>query len=254
MIRLENIHKYFGNNHVLKGISLSVQKGEVVCVIGPSGSGKSTLLRCINYLEIPEKGNIFIDGEQAYRDGKGDGTFVQHRDKRIARTRSTVGMVFQHFNLFPHMTVLQNVMEAPVYVKHIPKGQAEEQARYQLDQVGLADKVHHYPEELSGGQQQRVAIARALVARPKVMLFDEATSALDPELINEVLEVMLQLAKKGMTMVVVTHEMRFARQVGDRVIFMDDGCILEESPPEILFTKPKHERTQKFLKSIMTDL
>lgn len=254
MIKLVNIHKYFGNNHVLKGITMSVKKGEVVCVIGPSGSGKSTLLRCINYLEIPEKGNILIDGEQAYRDTKKDGTFIQHRDKKIARTRSTVGMVFQNFNLFPHMTAIQNVMEALVYIKHIPKDEAEKQAKFQLDQVGLADKVYHFPEELSGGQQQRVAIARALATHPKVMLFDEATSALDPELVNEVLEVMLQLAKSGMTMVVVTHEMGFARQVGDRVIFMDHGCILEESPPEILFTKPQHERTQKFLKSIMTDL
>jgi polar amino acid transport system ATP-binding protein len=247
MIRLEDIHKYFDDNQVLKGISISVKKGEVVCIIGPSGSGKSTLLRCINYLEVPEKGSIYIDGKEAFRTAKNDGSFVQHPNKEIAMMRTKVGMVFQLFNLFPHMTALQNVMESLVYVKKITKREAELIARTQLDQVGLSDRVDYYPEELSGGQQQRVAIARALVANPKVMLFDEATSALDPELINEVLEVMMQLAKKGMTMIVVTHEMRFAKQVGDRIIFMDNGQVIEDAAPEELFNNPKHKRTQEFI-------
>ncbi|HZS86348.1 MAG TPA: amino acid ABC transporter ATP-binding protein [Chloroflexota bacterium] len=249
MIRLEEIHKSFGHNHVLRGVSLSVQPGEVVCIIGPSGSGKSTLLRCINYLEVPEKGCIYIDGELAYRD-EVNGHLRQHPMKRIVAVREKVGMVFQQFNLFPHLTALQNVMEAPVHVKRLPKAQAEQLARERLAQVGLSQKADQYPEELSGGQQQRVAIARALAMEPKAMLFDEATSALDPELVNEVLEVMRQLAGQGMTMVVVTHEMNFARQVADRVIFMDHGLIVEEGLPENIFSSAEQQRTRDFLRAI----
>ena len=250
MIRLEDIHKTFDHNHVLKGISLSVAQGEVVCIIGPSGSGKSTLLRCINYLEVPEKGRIYIDGELAYRAEVG-GRLRQFPAQRIVAMREKVGMVFQQFNLFPHLTALENIMEAPVHVKRLPRATAERIARDLLRQVDLAEKADQYPEELSGGQQQRVAIARALAMEPKAMLFDEVTSALDPELVHEVLDVMRQLAKQGMTMVVVTHEMGFARQVADRVIFMDHGLIVEEGLPAQVFTAPQQQRTRDFLQAVL---
>ena len=249
MITLDALHKSFGANHVLRGVSLSVERGEVVCIIGPSGSGKSTLLRCINYLEQPEEGRITIDGQNAYRDVV-NGKIKNYPMKQIAATREKIGMVFQQFNLFPHLTALQNVVEAPIRVKHVKKPVAEQQARSLLAQVGLAEKATQYPEELSGGQQQRVAIARALAMDPEVMLFDEATSALDPELVGEVLEIMRQLAEQGMTMVVVTHEMGFARQVADRVIFMDHGVIVEEGTPQQIFGAPREERTQNFLRLV----
>jgi polar amino acid transport system ATP-binding protein len=249
MIQLEAIHKSFGHTHVLRGISLSIDRGEVVCIIGPSGSGKSTLLRCINYLEQPEGGRIIIDGQNAYRDIV-NGRIRNYSARRIAETREKIGMVFQQFNLFPHLTVLQNIMEAPVQVKHMSKAEAERKAQSLLAQVGLAEKAHHYPEELSGGQQQRVAIARALAMDPEAMLFDEATSALDPELVGEVLEIMRELAVQGMTMAVVTHEMGFARQVADRVIFMDHGVIVEEGTPQEIFGAPREERTRDFLRLV----
>lgn len=250
MIRLEDIHKTFDHNHVLKGVSLSIGQGEVVCIIGPSGSGKSTLLRCINYLEVPEKGRIYIDGVLAYREEVGD-RLKQFPASRIVAMREKVGMVFQQFNLFPHLTALRNIMEAPVHVKGLSRATAERIARDLLEQVDLVEKADQYPEELSGGQQQRVAIARALAMEPKAMLFDEVTSALDPELVNEVLEVMRQLARQGMTMVVVTHEMNFARQVADRVIFMDHGAIVEEGLPDELFTAPRQQRTRDFLQAVL---
>ena len=227
MIEALDLHKSFGQVEVLKGVSLRVDRGEVICVIGPSGSGKSTLLRCLNWLEVPERGRIRIDGEVAYREETGGGVRLQ-APKRIAAIRATVGMVFQAFNLFPHLTALENVMEAPVHVLKRPKTEARGAAQTLLAQVGLADRADHYPEELSGGQQQRVAIARALAMGPKAMLFDEVTSALDPELVGEVLGVMRDLADRGMTMIVVTHEMNFARQVCDRVLFMEGGVIAEE--------------------------
>ena len=249
MIQLEAIHKSFGHTHVLRGISLSIERGEVVCIIGPSGSGKSTLLRCINYLEQPESGQIIIDGQTAYREVV-NGKIKNYSARRIAATREKIGMVFQQFNLFPHLTVLQNIMEAPVQVKHMSKREVEQKARSLLAQVGLAEKASHYPEELSGGQQQRVAIARALAMDPEAMLFDEATSALDPELVGEVLEIMRDLALQGMTMGVVTHEMGFARQVADRVIFMDHGVIVEEGTPQEIFGAPREERTRDFLRLV----
>jgi polar amino acid transport system ATP-binding protein len=250
MIRLENIHKSFGKLHVLKGINLTVEKGEVVCIIGPSGSGKSTLLRCINHLERITSGKIVVDGEvMDERKNNADITKIPH--KKVLKLCSEVGMVFQRFNLFPHLTALGNVMEAPVTVLKVPKEQAEKEARELLISVGLGDKIDDYPSRLSGGQQQRVAIARALAMKPKVMLFDEPTSALDPELVGEVLEVMKNLARQRMTMLVVTHEMGFARDVANRVIFMDDGNIIEEASPEEIFTSPKHERTKAFLSRIL---
>jgi len=249
MIQLEGIHKSFENNHVLRGVSLSIDRGEVVCIIGPSGSGKSTLLRCINYLEQPEDGRITIDGKNAYRDVS-NGKIKNYPMRQIAATREKIGMVFQQFNLFPHLTALQNVMEAPIHVKHLKKAEAEQRARSLLAQVGLAEKAEQFPGELSGGQQQRVAIARALAMDPEVMLFDEATSALDPELVGEVLEIMRRLAEAGMTMVVVTHEMGFARQVADRVLFMDHGVIVEEGTPQQIFGSPREERTRNFLRLV----
>ncbi|HET8523140.1 MAG TPA: amino acid ABC transporter ATP-binding protein [Thermomicrobiales bacterium] len=249
MIQLEGIHKSFGDTHVLRGVSLSIERGEVVCIIGPSGSGKSTLLRCINYLEQPEQGRITIDGENAYRDVV-NGKIKNYPMKRIVAVREKIGMVFQQFNLFPHLTALQNIIEAPIRVKHLKKIEAERKARSLLAQVGLAEKADQYPEELSGGQQQRVAIARALAMDPEVMLFDEATSALDPELVGEVLDIMRQLAVQGMTMAVVTHEMGFARQVADRVLFMDHGVIVEEGTPQVIFGAPREERTQDFLRRV----
>ena len=247
MIEVEDLRKSFGHFECLKGVSLSVARGEVVCVIGPSGSGKSTFLRCLNWLEVPQQGRIRIDGRPAYRDESGK----PQRPREIAAIRAQVGMVFQSFNLFPHLTALGNVTEAPVHVLKLPKAEARERALALLAQVGLADRADHYPEELSGGQQQRVAIARALAMEPKAMLFDEATSALDPELVGEVLGVMRDLARRGMTMLVVTHEMGFARQVADRVVFMDQGMIAEEGPPGEIFTQPRQPRTRQFLKELL---
>lgn len=239
MIKVNKLNKKFGSLHVLKDVSIEIAQNEVVVVIGPSGSGKSTFLRCLNYLEEPTSGTIVIDN------------IAVENNETINAIRKEVGMVFQRFNLFPHMTVLQNIMLAPLKVKNINVKQAEQVAMELLDKVGLGDKVHAYPENLSGGQQQRVAIARALAMQPKVMLFDEPTSALDPEMVKEVLDVMKDLAKTGMTMVVVTHEMGFAREVGDRVIFMDEGRIVETGTPDEIFSQAKEERTQGFLSKIL---
>ncbi|MCR5536949.1 MAG: amino acid ABC transporter ATP-binding protein [Succinivibrio sp.] len=239
MIKIQGLHKSFGSHEILKGIDLEVNKSEVVVVIGPSGSGKSTLLRCVNYLEVPTAGKIFIDGEQI------------EPSTNINRIRAEVGMVFQHFNLFPHMTVLQNIMLAPLKVRRQDPKEAETQARELLARVGLSEKADAFPDELSGGQQQRVAIARALAMRPKIMLFDEPTSALDPEMVNEVLDVMRDLAESGMTMMCVTHEMGFARQVADRVLFVDEGQILEQGTPEQMFSNPQSERAKDFLSKIL---
>jgi len=250
MVEVEDLHKYFGAHHVLKGINFTVTAGDVVCIIGPSGSGKSTLLRCINHLEVAERGRIRIDGQLVYRD-EVEGAFRSHSNRAIAAVRAQVGMVFQQFNLFPHLTVIENIIEAPVHVLRKPKPAATERGYELLAQVGLTDKADAYPEELSGGQQQRVAIARALAMDPKAMLFDEVTSALDPELVAEVLSVMRALAKLGMTMLVVTHEMNFARQVASRVIFMDDGVIVEEGEPGKIFEAPQERRTRDFLRTIL---
>ena len=239
MIKITNLQKSFGNLHVLKGVNLTITEQEVLVIIGPYGCGKSTLLRCMNFLEEPTGGTVAIDG------------VVLKNDASINDVRKEVGMVFQRFNLFPHMTVLENLMLAPLKVRGIQKAEAEATAKMYLEKVGLADKANAYPEQLSGGQQQRVAIARALCMKPKVMLFDEPTSALDPEMINEVLDVMKTLAHEGMTMVVVTHEMGFAREVGDRVIFLYEGNILEEGTPEEIFSNAKEERTKSFLSKIL---
>ena len=239
MIDIENLRKSFGDVEVLKGINLTIKEKEVVVIIGPSGSGKSTLLRCMNYLEEPTSGEVSVDG------------IVLDGEANINKVREEVGMVFQHFNLFPHMTVLQNIMLAPIKVRHVAKQEAEETARKLLARVGLADKADAYPSQLSGGQQQRVAIARALAMKPKVMLFDEPTSALDPEMVGEVLDVMRKLAEEGMTMVVVTHEMGFAREVGDRLLFVDDGRIIEQGDPKEVFEHPKEERTRLFLSKVL---
>src|SRR5437667_1978965 len=250
MLRAEKIVKRFGYLTVLDGIDLSVHRGQVVVIIGPSGSGKTTLLRCINHLEKIDGGRIYIEGEHlGYREV--NGRLVEDRGANIARIRSQIGFVFQRFNLFPHMTALENVIEAPIHVLHEPRAQVVERAQALLDKVGLAEKAHVYPHRLSGGQQQRVAIARALAMNPKLMLFDEATSALDPELVGEVLKVMRQLAEEGMTMVVVTHEMGFAREVADDVIFMDKGAIMEEGSAEQVFDNAQNERTRSFLRSIL---
>jgi polar amino acid transport system ATP-binding protein len=247
MVDVLDLHKAYGHFECLKGISLTVARGEVVCIIGPSGSGKSTFLRCLNWLEVPQRGRIRIDGRPAYRDETGK----PQRPREIAAIRAQVGMVFQSFNLFPHLTALGNVTEAPTHVLKLPRSEARERALALLAQVGLADRADHYPEELSGGQQQRVAIARALAMNPKAMLFDEVTSALDPELVGEVLSVMRDLARRGMTMLVVTHEMGFARQVADRAVFMDQGLIAEEGTPEEIFTRPRQPRTRLFLKEVL---
>ncbi len=250
MIEVDGPHVYFGPLHVLRGIDMSVAAGEVVCIIGPSGSGKSTLLRCLNHLEVAQQGRIRIDGKTAYREEEG-GVFHPHSNRDVAAVRAQIGMVFQQFNLFPHLTAVQNVMEAPVHVLRRKRVAARQRALELLAQVGLADKADAFPEELSGGQQQRAAIARALAMDPKAMLFDEATSALDPELVSEVLGVMRDLARRGMTMVVVTHEMNFARQVASRVIFMDQGRIVEEGDPSTIFGAPREARTREFLKTIL---
>ncbi len=240
MIVVEDLYKSFGDNEVLKGISNTIAEKEVVCVIGPSGSGKSTFLRCLNLLEEVTSGTITIDGQE-----------ITDKHTNVPKVRSQVGMVFQHFNLFPHKTVLENITLGPLKVKKISKEEAEKTARELLEKVGLSDKADAYPGSLSGGQKQRVAISRALAMNPKVMLFDEPTSALDPELVGEVLAVMKDLAKSGMTMVVVTHEMGFAREVGDRVIFIDEGVIMEEGEPVEMFANPKSERLKTFLGQIL---
>ena len=239
MIDIENLRKSFGDVEVLKGINLTIKEKEVVVIIGPSGSGKSTLLRCMNYLEEPTSGKVSVDG------------IVLDGEANINKVREEVGMVFQRFNLFPHMTVLDNIMLAPIKVRHSTKAEAEDTARKLLARVGLADKADAYPSQLSGGQQQRVAIARALAMKPKVMLFDEPTSALDPEMVGEVLDVMRKLAEEGMTMVIVTHEMGFAREVGDRLLFVDDGRIIEQGDPKEVFEHPQEERTRLFLSKVL---
>ena len=240
MIKVENLKKSFGKNEVLKDINVMIQPKEVVVVIGPSGSGKSTFLRCINQLETITSGHVLIEGLD-----------TTDKSVNINKVRTEVGMVFQHFNLFPHKTVIENIMLAPMKVRKASKEQAKQKGMELLSKVGLADKANAYPDSLSGGQKQRVAIARALAMEPKIMLFDEPTSALDPEMVGEVLEVMKQLAKEGMTMVVVTHEMGFAKEVGDRVIFMDEGYIVEENVPEELFANPQQERTKLFLSKVL---
>ena len=239
MIRLENVHKSFGTNHVLRGFTTSVSTGEIVCIVGPSGSGKSTVLRCINGLEAYDAGMIRV-GE----------TQVDRTAPSIVEVRKRVSMVFQRFNLFPHRTVLENVTEGPIFVKHEPKARAEERARELLARVGLSDKALAYPAQLSGGQQQRVAIARALAMEPDAILFDEPTSALDPELVGEVLAVMRGLAEEGMTMIIVTHEIAFGREVADRAIFIDQGIIVEEGPARDMLARPAHARTQDFLRRV----
>lgn len=238
IIEVKSLHKQFKNLQVLKGISTKIHQGEVVVVIGPSGSGKSTFLRCLNFLETPSSGQIFFNGDEIV-------------PQNLNTIRQEMGMVFQRFNLFPHMKVIDNITLAPIRVRGIAEAEAQEQASTLLAKVGLQDKADSYPEQLSGGQQQRVAIARALAMQPRVMLFDEPTSALDPEMIGEVLDVMKSLAKEGMTMVVVTHEMGFAREVGDRVFFLDEGLLLEENTPEQLFSNPQHKRTKEFLSKVL---
>ena len=253
LIEIEDLHKTFGDVHVLKGNSLSIAEGEVAVLIGPSGSGKSTLLRCINQLEEPTAGRVRIAGvTQGFAEEPlADGRWQRLSEKEIAAQRAKIGMVFQRFNLFPHLTALGNVMEAPVQVLGRPAAQAKEQALELLDRVGLLDRAEHYPSELSGGQQQRVAIARALAMEPELMLFDEPTSALDPELVAEVLAVLKDLARGGMTMVVVTHEMGFAREVADQVVFMADGRIVEQGPPAEIIDHPRSERLKGFLDSVL---
>lgn len=250
MVRAESVCKNFGALHVLKGVTLDVGRGEVLCMVGPSGSGKSTFLRCINHLEQVNAGRLYVDGELiGYRERGGKLHEMAPRD--AARQRRDIGMVFQHFNLFPHRTALENIIEAPIRVKRVKKDAALARAKDLLDQVGLAAKADAYPAQLSGGQQQRVAIARALAMNPKLMLFDEPTSALDPELVGEVLAVIKKLAGEGMTMVVVTHEMGFAREVADKLVFMDGGVIVESGNPREVMANPKHERTKEFLSKVM---
>jgi polar amino acid transport system ATP-binding protein len=250
MVKAEAVRKSFGHLEVLKGVSLEVASGEVFCIVGPSRSGKSTFLRCINHLEKVDGGRLMVDGELVgYREK--DGKLHELRDREVAAKREEIGMVFQRFNLFPHLTVLENVMEAPVRVKRTAKDVVRDRALGLLDRVGLADKCNAYPNQLSGGQQQRVAIARALAMTPKLMLFDEPTSALDPELVGEVLDVMRDLAADGMTMIVVTHEMGFAREVGDALVFMDGGVVVEAGHPREVLANPRHERTQAFLSKVL---
>ncbi|HET91263.1 MAG TPA: amino acid ABC transporter ATP-binding protein [Chloroflexi bacterium] len=240
IIVIKDLHKHFGSVQALNGISMQVERGKVVIVIGPSGSGKSTMLRCINYLEVPTSGEVWIDGQ-----------LMTTNPKHLNEMRTEIGMVFQLFNLFPHLTALENITLAQCVVRNRSKAEAEEVAMEQLHKVGIPEKAHAYPGQLSGGQQQRVAIARALAMNPQIMLFDEPTSALDPEMIREVLDVMLELAQEGMTMVVVSHEMGFARAAADRIILLDAGVIVEDTTPELLFTAPKHERTKLFLSQIL---
>jgi polar amino acid transport system ATP-binding protein len=250
VVKAEKVNKFFGSLHVLKDIDLQVRKNEVVIIIGPSGSGKSTLLRCINHLEKINSGRIYVNGRMIgyyERDGK----LVEESEKNIAMQRAEIGMVFQRFNLFPHLTAMENVMEAPLNVRKTPRDQAEADAKRLLARVGLVDKQDKYPNQLSGGQQQRIAIARALAMKPNLMLFDEPTSALDPEMIGEVLDVMKELAKE-MTMIVVSHEMGFARAAADRILFVDEGSIIEDTTPDELFNHPREERTKLFLSKILT--
>jgi polar amino acid transport system ATP-binding protein len=250
MLRAQAVHKSYGRLEVLRGIDLEVAPREVMCLIGPSGSGKSTFLRCINHLEKIDAGKLFVDGELVGYEQRGEKLY-ELRDTDVCRKRSEIGMVFQRFNLFPHMTALENVIEAPLHVKGETAAVATVRGRKLLDRVGLADKVDVYPNQLSGGQQQRVAIARALAMEPKLMLFDEPTSALDPELVGEVLDVMRDLAQSGMTMVVVTHEMSFAREAGDSLVFMDGGVIVEVGTPREVLANPQHERTKSFLAHVL---
>ena len=240
MIRIENLYKRFGKLEVLKGIDINVEKGEIIAIIGPSGSGKSTFLRCINRLEEPSEGKIFVDGEN-----------ILIKETNINKIREKVGMVFQHFNLFPHKNVIKNITLAPIKIKNYSLELAEKKADKLLSKVGLLDKKYSYPNQLSGGQKQRIAIARALAMEPEVMLFDEPTSALDPEMIKEVLDVMIELAREGMTMLIVTHEMGFAKNVATRILFMNDGKILEDEKPEEFFNNPKHSRTKEFLYKVL---
>ena len=250
VVQATDVNKWFGRLHVLKDVSMTVKRQEVVVVIGASGSGKTTFIRCVNHLEKIQSGRIFVNGHLiGYREA--NGKLVEDRESNIARQRQEIGMVFQRFNLFPHKTALENIIEAPVLVRKTPAPEAIEMGKALLARVGLAQKADVYPSQLSGGQQQRVAIARALAMKPALMLFDEPTSALDPEMIGEVLEVMKELAREGMTMIVVTHEMGFAREVADRVVMMDEGQIIEEGTPEHFFTSPQHERTKSFLSKIL---
>lgn len=240
MIKIENLHKRFGKLEVLNGIDINVEKGEIIAIIGPSGSGKSTFLRCINRLEEPSEGKIFIDGEN-----------ILSKETNINKIREKVGMVFQHFNLFPHKNVIKNITLAPIKIKNYSLELAEKKADNLLNKVGLLDKKYAFPNQLSGGQKQRIAIARALAMEPEIMLFDEPTSALDPEMIKEVLDVMIELAREGMTMLIVTHEMGFAKNVATRILFMNDGKILEDEKPEEFFNNPKHSRTKEFLYKVL---
>jgi polar amino acid transport system ATP-binding protein len=250
MVKAEGVHKRFGRLEVLKGIDLEVKRGEVMCMLGPSGSGKSTFLRCINHLEKINAGRLSVDGELVgYRES--GGKLHELHEREVARKRAEIGMVFQHFNLFPHMTALDNVTLAPIRVLGVSRSEARERARDLLSRVGLGDKIDVYPVALSGGQQQRVAIARALAMQPKLMLFDEPTSALDPELVGDVLDAMRQLARDGMTMIVVTHEMGFAREVGDSMVFMDEGVVVEQGPPRDVLANPREERTREFLSKVL---
>lgn len=250
LVSIRSVRKVFGNHEVLSSVSLDVMPGEVTILLGPSGSGKSTLLRCVNHLETIDGGRISVDGELiGYRE-KGSKIYEMH-PRQIAAQRKNIGMVFQRFNLFPHMTALENIMEAPIGVGGVEKSAAVKRAQELLERVGLADFANHYPAQLSGGQQQRVAIARALAMDPKLMLFDEPTSALDPELVGEVLDVMRSLAAQGMTMIVVTHEIGFAKSAGDKVVFMDGGVVVETGSPEEVLDNPKHQRTKNFLQSVL---
>jgi polar amino acid transport system ATP-binding protein len=248
IIEASEIHKSFGANKILNGISLKVSKGEVVVLIGASGSGKTTFIRCLNLLETFESGRVRVNGHTLGYVERPDGRLVPDSAREIARKRRDIGMVFQRFNLFPHMTAIENIIEAPIHVLKMPRADAIAQANKLLSRVGLADRADHYPSQLSGGQQQRVAIARALAMQPKVLLFDEPTSALDPETVGEVLQVMKELASDGMTMIVVTHEMEFAREVANRVVVLDQGELIEQGPPEQIFTAPEHPRTRAFLR------
>jgi polar amino acid transport system ATP-binding protein len=250
MVKAEAVHKSFGRLEVLKGIDLEVGRGEVMCMLGPSGSGKSTFLRCINHLEKINAGRLYVDGELVgYREK--NGKLYELNEREVAQERAHIGIVFQHFHLFPHMTALENTTLAPIQVLKLPRDQARKQAQQLLERVGLADKLNAYPVALSGGQQQRVAIARALAMEPKLMLFDEPTSALDPELVGEVLDVMRGLARDGMTMIVVTHEMGFAREVADTAVFMDGGVVVESGPPGEVLANPREERTRAFLSKVL---
>ena len=253
LVRIVDLRKSFGDLEVLKGIDLEIQRGECVSIVGPSGSGKTTLLRCVNYLERPTSGSIWIDGQRIGQQEVG-GKLRDLTDRQMAPERAEIGFVFQRFNLFPHRTALENVIEGPIYVKKEPRAEAIERGHALLAQVGLAEKADAYPPKLSGGQQQRVAIARALAMQPKAILFDEPTSALDPELVGEVLSVMRKLADDGMTMVVVTHEMGFAKDVADRVLFIDGGVIVEQGPAKSVLNQPQHARTQDFLRRVLHPL